>query len=140
MYLLRRNVFYKRQRLKRVSDVYAKCQGPAEETRYHVCNKQVSRKRLIIQRYNSNKKCIFFTHIIISLIKLITGCHLYRGGAAERGPSEVMTFLAIFLWFVCNNYWILERRLIIIIKKKNASNILKNNYTVTIRHDSVDFQ
>ncbi|XP_025415701.1 thrombospondin type-1 domain-containing protein 4 isoform X2 [Sipha flava] len=38
---VKRNVFYKRQRLKRVSNVNTECRGPTDETRYHVCNKQV---------------------------------------------------------------------------------------------------
>ncbi|XP_060862294.1 thrombospondin type-1 domain-containing protein 4 [Metopolophium dirhodum] len=41
---IQRNVFYKRQRLKRVSDADNKCRGQTEETRYHVCNKQVCLK------------------------------------------------------------------------------------------------
>jgi len=43
----RRNGFYKRPRPKRVPDAAdaIKCRGPADETRYHVCNKQVSRTR-----------------------------------------------------------------------------------------------
>ncbi|XP_050422411.1 thrombospondin type-1 domain-containing protein 4-like isoform X2 [Adelges cooleyi] len=36
---VKRNVFYKRQRLKRVSEEDAKCRYPSEESRYHVCNK-----------------------------------------------------------------------------------------------------
>lgn len=53
MYLPPRNVFYKRQRLKRVSDPDTKCRGPGtEETKYHVCNKQVSRKRSNIKKKN----------------------------------------------------------------------------------------
>lgn len=114
VYYSHRNVFYKRQRLKRLSDADTKCRGPAEETRYHVCNKQVSRFRSIIKH-----NIIFYIRVLIYLIKLITGCFV-----------EVIRLLCT----VDCNYWRGEK------KKKCEYNIFTNNYTVTIQCGNVDFQ
>lgn len=72
----RSNVFYKRQRSKRVSsDAENGCRGLVEETRYHVCNKQVSRysNYLLYTRVPPPTPYLALRLSLSSYIKLITG-------------------------------------------------------------------